>query len=63
VIEEIKFFFNTGFSGDEFTFSDGYKAKVLSKDKSQIKASQMFLVEMEAIEQDDIVLYDKLRQY
>lgn len=63
VVETVKFFFNTGFSEDEYIFSDDYKTKVLSKDKSPIKATLIWLKELEAIDQSDILLYDELRQY
>ena len=55
IVEEVKFFFNTGFSSNEFTFSDNYKTAVLLKDKSVLKATIFWLKDCGAIEEKDIV--------
>jgi hypothetical protein len=62
VVDEVKFFFNTGFTNGEYTFSDDYKNKVLIKDKSPVKATLLWLIEMEAAEDNDVLLYDQFRQ-
>ncbi len=63
VIEEVKFFFNVGFSNKEFAFSEEYNVKVRAKDKSIIKATLLWLKENDAIEDKDIAIYDNLREY
>ena len=63
VVEEVKFFFNTGFSDGEFTFSDDYNIKVKAKDKSILKATLLWLKDSGAIDDNDIETFDKLRQY
>lgn len=63
VIDEVKFFFNTGFSDGEFTFSEDYNTKVKTKDKSILKATLLWLKDMEAIDGKDIETFDILRQY
>ena len=63
VIEEVKFFFNTGFTGDEFIFSPRYKTSVLDKNKSVLAASLLWLKEQEAISETDIDSFEDLRKY
>lgn len=63
IVEEVKFFFNTGFSSNEFTFSDNYKTAVLLKDKSVLKATIFWLKDCGAIEEKDIETFDELRTY
>lgn len=63
VTEEVKFFFNTGFSNNEYTFSKEYKSEVLSKDKSALNATLLWLKEHEAITDNDIETYNELRIY
>lgn len=63
VIDEVKFFYNTGFSGDEYTFDPKYNSDVKTLDKSLIKASLKWLKNNSAIEESDLLLYDELRQY
>lgn len=63
VVENVKFFFNNGFSDGEFTFSNEYRTDVQSLDKSLIKASLLWLKNMNAINNIDIDIYDDLRQY
>ena len=63
VVEEVKFFFNTGFSDGEYTFSKEYNSKVLSKDKSVLKATLYWLKNFGAIEDRDIEIFNELRKY
>ena len=63
VVDEVKFFFNTGFSEGEFTFSEEYITKVKALDKSILKATLIWLKDLEAINEKDIETYDELRQY
>lgn len=63
IVEEVKFFFNIGFSDGKYIFSKSYNSDVLSKDKSLAKATLLWLKEMGAIEDEDIVTFNKLRKY
>jgi hypothetical protein len=63
LIEEVKFFFNTGLADGQYTFDPKYDSHVTSKDKSLVKASLLWLLEMGAINEPDIFAYDELRQY
>lgn len=63
VIEEVKFFYNTGFTNGEYVFSDSYKSDVLSKDRSQVKATLLWLKDSGAIVDRDIDIFDELRKY
>ena len=63
VVDEVKFFFNTGFSEDEFTFSEDYISKVKALDKSILKATLLWLKDLEAIDEKDIEIFEELRQY
>lgn len=63
VVEEVKFFFNNGFSDGEFTFSEDYTTKVKALDKSLLKATLLWLKDLDAIDDNDIQTYNELRQY
>lgn len=63
ITEEVKFFFNTGFSDGKYIFSESYNSDVLSKDKSITKATLLWLKEMGAIENEDIVIFSELIKY
>lgn len=63
VVEEVRFFFNTGFSGDNFTFSEKYNSEVLSRDKNVLNATLYWLKDLGAIEDNDIKVYNELRRY
>ena len=63
VMEEVKFFFNNGFDNGKYIFSDSYDSDVLSKDKSAVKATLLWLKEHGAIEDRDIEIFDELRKY
>jgi hypothetical protein len=63
VVDTVKFFFNTGFADGEYTFSEKYNTKVKTKDKSILKATLLWLKELDAINDTDIENYDILMQY
>ncbi len=63
VVDEVKFFFNDGYRDGQFTFSEEYNTKVKSLDKSLLKASLLWLKDLEAIDEKDIETYNDLRQY
>jgi hypothetical protein len=63
VVDEVKFFYNNGFTDGEFTFSEDYNTKVKALDKSILKATLLWLKDLEAIDDNDIQTYDELRQY
>jgi hypothetical protein len=63
VVEEVKFFFNSGFSDGEITFSEDYNTKVKALDKSLLKATLLWLKDLDAIDDNDIQTYNELRQY
>lgn len=63
VVDEVKFFFNSGFSNGEFTFSEEYNTKVKALDKSIQKATLLWLKDLDAIDNNDIQTFDDLRQY
>lgn len=63
VVDEVKFFFNTGFSEGEFTFSEEYISKVKALDKSILKATLLWLKDLEAIDEKDIEVFEELRKY
>lgn len=62
VVEQVRFFFNTGFDESGYTFSPEYKVKVLSKDKNQVNASLKWLKELGAIQESDIITFHEIRK-
>lgn len=62
VVEQVKFFFNTGFDENGYTFSSDYEVKVLSKDKNQVNASLKWLKEIGAIQENDIIVFHEIRK-
>lgn len=62
VVDEVKFFFNDGLQNGEFTFSKRY-TEVKALDKSLLRASLLWLKNLEAIDEKDIDAYDELRHY
>ncbi|MGB4654195.1 MAG: hypothetical protein ACOXZ9_07785 [Bacteroidales bacterium] len=63
VVDEVKFLFNTGFSDGEYTFSGRYKTEVLSKDKSIINATLLYLKDLGTIDENDVEIFNELRKY
>jgi len=62
-IDEVKFFYNTGFDESGYTFNPKYEKDVLSKDKKVINASLLWLKENEAISAEDIEKFNEIRRY
>jgi hypothetical protein len=63
VIEKPETFFSTGFDQNGLVIGDEYKSQVLSKSKSQLYASLLWLKEMEAVDDADIDIFDAIRQH
>ena len=64
VIELPEVFFINGFNEKgEFIFDKRYRNDVLSKNKSKLYASLLWLKELSAIEQTDISNFDEIRQH
>jgi hypothetical protein len=63
IVDEVKFFFHNGLKDGIDIFDPKYETHVKAKDKSVVKASLLWLMEMEAIDENDILKVDDLRQY
>jgi hypothetical protein len=63
VIDRIRDFFTYEFNEHGGVVSEDYKDKVLSLDKSPLRASLLWLKEMSAIGDTDIELVDKIRKH
>lgn len=63
VIEKPEIFFSNGFDEKGLIISDRYKTEVLVRSKSKLYASLLWLKEMGALEQTDIVIFDLIRQH
>ena len=63
VVDEVKSFFCNGFMDGKDIIDPKYNTDVKSKDKSVVKASLLWFREMEAIDDNDLSLFDELRQY
>ena len=63
IVDEVKSFFHNGFKNGQDIFDPRYDTHVKSKDKSILRASLLWLLEIEAIDENDILLIDDLRQY
>jgi hypothetical protein len=63
VIDRIRDFFTYEFNANGGGISDDYKSKVLSLDKSPLRASLLWLKEMSAIGIADIELVDHIRKH
>lgn len=63
IVDTLKFFYNKGFSDGEFTFSRDYTLKVKSLDKSIFRASLLWLKNMNAINENDLITLEELRIY
>lgn len=63
VIEKPETFFSTGFDQNGVIVSDKYKSQVLSRSKSELYASLLWLKEMKAIEDSDMESFDAIRQH
>ncbi|MCB8999344.1 MAG: hypothetical protein H6540_04650 [Bacteroidales bacterium] len=63
VIREVKSFFTNGFANGEYLLDPKYTSHVLSKDKSQLKASLLWFMDMGAIDEEDLNIYNDIREY
>jgi hypothetical protein len=61
-IDRICYFFTYEFNEHERVISKNYKGKILSLDKSPLRASLLWLKEMSAIDNTDIELVDEIRK-
>lgn len=63
IIEKPQIFFSNGLDEIGATIDEAYQSEVLTKSKSKLYASLIWLKEMEAIEPADIAIFDSIRQY
>lgn len=63
IVEGVRDFFVNGHDGKDFTISPDYKNKVLARSKYKFEASLVFLLECEAITEQDIDEIHLLRDY
>lgn len=63
IVEELKFFYNIGFSGDKYILSKEYTKDVLEKDKSVLKASLLWFKDNGVLSDEDLMIFDRLRAY
>ncbi|MGB3478134.1 MAG: hypothetical protein WBB67_03125, partial [bacterium] len=62
IIDRIKNFFTHGFNENGWIVSNEYKKNVLSKDKSQLYASLLWLHEMSAINESDLEQFEAIKK-
>ena len=63
IITKLKDFFIDGIDENGFTYSDRYKTKVLTLHKNPLQASLIWLQDMEAIDNDDIIKFEKIKTF
>jgi hypothetical protein len=63
IIDQIRSFFTHGFDQDGWIVDEDYQAKVLSLDKSPLRASLLWLKEMSVLDDADIASVDHIRQH
>jgi hypothetical protein len=63
IIDQLQGFFVNGFDSNGLTICETYKSKVLSRDKSPLKASILWFREMDAIDDADIAAVDQIREH
>lgn len=63
IIEQVKFFYCSGFDQKGYIFSKDYENKVLSKDKNELYASLLWLKDFETINDEDIETFHRIRKY
>ncbi|MBI2281861.1 MAG: hypothetical protein HYU68_14395 [Bacteroidetes bacterium] len=63
VVETVRSFFCFGYKDGQDIIGPEYLSSVQSKDKSTLKATLLWLKEMEAIDESDIELLEELRKY
>ncbi len=63
IIEQIRRFFKNGFDQNGLIVDADYQTKVLSLDKSALRASLLWLKEHGVIREDDLKLIDEIREH
>jgi hypothetical protein len=63
VIDHIRGFFTDGFDENRPITSDDYRTKVLSLDKSPLRASLLWLKQMGVVDDSDITRVDQIREH
>ena len=61
IVDDIRGFYTTGFHERELTVEPEYQSKVLSRNKSPLYASLEWLREMDAINDEDLATFEKLK--
>ncbi len=63
IINQIRNFYTNGFDENGFIIDETYKVKVLSLDKSPLRASLLWLKEHDVIKDSDLDLVDRIREH
>ena len=63
IITKLKDFFIDGIDENGFIYSDRYKTKVLTLHKNPLQASLIWLQDMEAIDNNDIIKFEKIKTF
>ena len=61
IVDDVRGFYTNGFDGNGLTVGDAYKSQVLAKNKSPIHASLQWLRENDAISDEDLITFEKLK--
>lgn len=61
IVDDVRSFYTNGFDEHGLTVSSDYQAKVLSKNKSPLYASLQWLRENDAIDDEDLLTFEKLK--
>ena len=61
IVDDIRGFYTNGFDEHGLTVSSDYQAEVLSKNKSPLYASLQWLRENDAIDDEDLLTFEKLK--
>ena len=63
ILERVSGFFINGFDQAGLKYSPAYERDVLSRDKSKVRASLLWLVDMKAITPQDLAAFDEMRKH
>lgn len=63
IVDRIKTFFTNGFDENGFTVDEEYVVKVRSLDKSELRASLLWLRSMDVIDDSDMQRFDQIRKH
>lgn len=61
IVDDVRGFYTNGFDGNGLIVGDAYKSQVLAKNKSPIHASLQWLRENNAISDEDLTTFEKLK--